>query len=186
LGLRVASRDGGRLTANAVVARNAMREIEVFLPLTFLFSGANEQVDAVMTLAGLAWSAVFLFFPLFNKERLRVGDFVAGTIVIKAPRRRLAPDMAESGPETGGFDFTPVQLDAYGVMELQVLEDVLRKADPKVMKAVAERIRGKIGWTAAAQESDRSFLNAYYTGLRRRLEQGLLFGKRRKDKHDRV
>ena len=42
LGLRVAARDGGRLTAEAIFARNAMREIEVFLPLTFLLaSGAG-------------------------------------------------------------------------------------------------------------------------------------------------
>ncbi|OYW85233.1 MAG: hypothetical protein B7Z22_08970, partial [Hyphomonas sp. 32-62-5] len=36
LGLRVASRDGGRLTANAVLARNFTREIEVGLPIQFL------------------------------------------------------------------------------------------------------------------------------------------------------
>ena len=35
-GLRVAMRDGSPLTANAVFVRNAMRELEVFLPLTFL------------------------------------------------------------------------------------------------------------------------------------------------------
>ena len=33
---------------------------------------------------------------------------------------------------------TLAQLDAYGVKELHVLEDVLRKADRKVMAAVAE------------------------------------------------
>ena len=36
MGLRVVARDGARLTAGAVLARNAMREIEVFLPLSFL------------------------------------------------------------------------------------------------------------------------------------------------------
>ena len=34
LGLRVADRNGGRLTANAVIARNFMRELEFFLPLS--------------------------------------------------------------------------------------------------------------------------------------------------------
>src|ERR1700722_18752616 len=38
MGLRVAARDGGRLTAEAVFARNAMREIEVFLPLRFILA----------------------------------------------------------------------------------------------------------------------------------------------------
>ena len=42
LGLRVVARDGARLTGGAVIARNAMREIEVFLPLSFLRSQASE------------------------------------------------------------------------------------------------------------------------------------------------
>jgi uncharacterized RDD family membrane protein YckC len=185
LGLRVATRNGGRLTADAVIARNAMREIEVFLPLTFLFAAPREQVDAWITLAGIVWSGIFLLFPLFNKDRLRVGDLVAGTWVVRAPRRRLAADMAQDNVEALGFVFTPEQLDAYGVMELQVLEDVLRRADRPTMAAVAKRIRAKIGWTEGRDETDRTFLDAYYTALRRKLEAGLLFGRRRKDKFDR-
>ena len=33
LGIRIAARDGGRLTAEAVIARNLLRDIELFLPL---------------------------------------------------------------------------------------------------------------------------------------------------------
>jgi uncharacterized RDD family membrane protein YckC len=185
LGLRVATRSGGRLTADAVIARNAMREIEIYLPLTFIFASPREQVDAWMTLAGIVWSGIFLLFPLFNKDRLRVGDFVAGTWVVRAPRRRLAADLAQDNLEARGFIFTSEQVDAYGVMELQVLEDVLRKADRPTMAAVAKRIRAKIGWTEGRDETDRAFLDAYYTALRRKLEAGLLFGRRRKDKFDR-
>lgn len=185
LGLRVATRNGGRLTADAVIARNAMRELEFYLPLSFIFAAPREQVDAWMTMAGLVWSGVFMLFPLFNKDRLRVGDFVAGTWVVRAPRRRLAADLAKDDTEAQGFVFTAQQIDAYGVMELQVLEDVLRRADKTTLKAVAARIRAKIGWTAATFETDRAFLDAYYTALRRKLEAGLLFGKRRKDKFDR-
>jgi hypothetical protein len=50
---------------------------------------------------------------------------------------------------------------------------------------VAKRIRAKIGWTEGRDETDRAFLDAYYTALRRKLEAGLLFGRRRKDKFDR-
>jgi hypothetical protein len=50
--------------------------------------------------------------------------------------------------------------------------------------AVADQIRFKIGWTKTSYETDREFLAAYYAGLRRRLEQRLLFGKRKRDKHD--
>jgi uncharacterized RDD family membrane protein YckC len=185
LGLRVATRSGGRLTADAVIARNAMREIEIYLPMTFIFAAPREQVDAWMTLAGVVWSGIFLLFPLFNKDRLRVGDFVAGTWVVRAPRRRLAADLAQDNLEAQGFIFTAEQVDAYGVMELQVLEDVLRKADRLTMSAVAKRIRAKIGWTEGRDETDRAFLDAYYTALRRKLEAGLLFGRRRKDKFDR-
>ncbi|HBF81906.1 MAG TPA: RDD family protein, partial [Streptomyces sp.] len=48
MGLRVASRDGGRLKAESVFARNALRELEVFLPLSLLISRAGQGVDAWM------------------------------------------------------------------------------------------------------------------------------------------
>ena len=79
--------------------------------------------------------------------------------------------------------FTPAQLGTYGVRELQVLEDVLRVANPETMAVVAARIVGKIGW-ARAEETDAAFLEAYYAGLRSRLERGLLFGRRKTDKFD--
>ncbi|MDB5738169.1 MAG: hypothetical protein JWO65_1837, partial [Sphingomonas bacterium] len=96
LGLRVIARHGGRLTLDAVIARNAMREVEVYLPLTFLsVRAAEDGGTAWMATAGLAWSALFLFMPLFNRDRLRAGDLLAGTWVIRAPRRRLLPDLAD-------------------------------------------------------------------------------------------
>ena len=39
VGIRVAARDGGRLTAEAVIARNIVRDVELFLPIMFLTSG---------------------------------------------------------------------------------------------------------------------------------------------------
>lgn len=184
MGLRVAARNGGRLTADAIFARNAMREIELYLPLSFLIVN-NSQVGAWISLAGLLWCGVFLLFPLFNRDRLRVGDLVAGTWVVKAPRRKLVPDLARtSRPSPGRFAFTQAQLDAYGVKELHVLEDVLRRYETKTIALVAARIRLKIGWKVAPEESDGDFLAAYYAALRGRLESRLLLGKRRKDKHD--
>lgn len=185
LGLRVVARDGGRLTANAVFARNAMREIEVFLPMSFLFA-TGLGVDAGLVVLGAIWSGVFVLFPLFNRDRLRLGDLAAGTMVVKAPRRVLRPDLAQDGPSlVGGLAFTEAQLDAYGVKELHVLEDVLRKADRRTVAEVSTRIRAKIGWDAPLEVSDRTFLGAYYAGLRARLETRLLFGHRRADKFDR-
>lgn len=184
LGLRVAARNGGRLTADAVFGRNAMRELEVYLPLSFLLANAKD-IDGVLTLLGIVWCAIFVFFPLFNRDRLRVGDLVAGTWVVKTPKRRLLRDLATAADSNDGrFAFTTAQLDAYGVKELHVLEDVLRRYNPKVVAAVAERIRAKIGWVRGPNEGDGEFLDAYYRALRGRLESRLLLGRRRKDKHD--
>lgn len=184
LGLRVIARGGGRLTADAVFARNALRELEVFLPLSFLFSQGS-GVDAWVILLGLIWSGVFLFFPLFNRDRLRVGDLVAGTMVVKAPRRRLLPDLVDERSAAGRLAFTQAQIDAYGVKELHVLEDVLRRGDRPTLKAVATRIQSKIGWQGEPV-SDGEFLAAYYAALRGRLETRMLFGHRRRDKYDKV
>lgn len=187
LGLRVAARNGGRLTAEAVIARNAMRHLEILVPLGFVFAGGgSDQVDGWLYLAGILWAGIFALFPLFNRDRLRPGDLIAGTWVVHAPRRTLLRDLADDGAgQNDRFAFTRDQLDAYGVKELHVLEDVLRIRDRKVMAAVAERIRGKIRWTAQSDETDEAFLTAYYAGLRGRLESRLLFGKRKLDKFDR-
>jgi uncharacterized RDD family membrane protein YckC len=181
MGLRVAMRNGGPLTAEAVFTRNAMREIELFLPLGFLLA-AGFGVGGWGTLAALVWFGVFVLFPFFNKDRLRVGDLVGGTWVVRVPTRVLDVDLARDDVATEGL-FSNEALEAYGVKELNVLEDVLRRRDPAVMKAVAERIQYKTG--APAFGSPLEFLQAYYKELRRHLESRLLFGRRRKDKYDR-
>jgi hypothetical protein len=65
-----------------------------------------------------------------------------------------------------------------------VLEQVLRAAQPAAMEAVSNQIRTKLNWARRLNETDEMFLNAYYKALRQRLEQRLLFGKRKKDKFD--
>lgn len=184
MGLRVIAADGGRLTADAVFARNAMREVEVFLPLTF-FAARGEGVDAALISLGAIWSGVFVLFPLFNRDRRRLGDLAAGTVVVKAPKKLLQPDLADMERRAAvGLGFTPAQLDAYGVKELHVLEEVLRGGNRKAIAEVARRIKAKIGWDGPIDVADRTFLSAYYAGLRGRLETRMLFGHRRKDKFD--
>ncbi|MBI3438751.1 MAG: RDD family protein [Proteobacteria bacterium] len=184
MGIRVAARNGGALSADRIIARNAIRELELYLPIGFLFAGAQD-VGAIVVLCGIVWCAIFMFFPLFNRDRLRLGDVVAGTWVLKTPKRTLLPDMAHHS-ENPSFRFTEAQLDKYGVKELHVLEAVLRDYDSESMRLVAERIRAKIDWRRPAREEDPAFLRAYYAALRRRLEQKLLFGVRKRDKHDNV
>jgi len=100
--------------------------------------------------------------------------------VVRAPKRVLDADLAASPSGT----FTNEALDAYGVKELNVLEDILRRNDLSVVAAVAMRIRTKIG--VSADTPDLEFLQSYYTALRGRLESRLLFGRRRRDKFDKL
>ncbi len=183
LHLRAVDARGGPLTAEAVIARNLSREIELLLPLLAIFTlGAGGW----FALAALGWMVVFGFLPLFNKDRLRVGDLIAGTVVIRIPEAVLLEDLATRAAPAHGF--SEAQLDVYGVYELQVLEGVLRGAGQpgheEAVRTVAAKIRQKIGWQGPAG-GDEPFLRAFYAALRGRLERRLLFGKRRRSKHDR-
>lgn len=181
MGIRVVARDGGRLTADAVVARNLIRELELFLPLMMLGVGsAEDSVSGWTVTAGLLWSLTLSLFLLFNKDRMRMGDLIAGTWVVMAQRIRLDRDIAADA-EAGAMNFSESELAVYGIYELQELERVLRVNDPRAMREVADTIRAKIGRPVA--EEDDVFLLSYYRQLKARLERKLLFGKRREDKY---
>jgi uncharacterized RDD family membrane protein YckC len=187
LKIRVVDRHGGPLTAEAVLARNLTREVEIFLPIAAAFGAGSffPGAPGLARLLALAWLLLFGLLPLFNGDRLRVGDLLAGTMVVLQPEPRLLPDLSEGVAASGALAFTPAQLDAYGIYELQVLEDVLRAGGPgrrETLEAVAERIRGRIG--LGEREPAEDFLRGYYAALRARLEARLLLGKRRADKHD--
>ena len=180
MGLRVVARDGARLTGGAVIARNAMREIEIFLPLSFLGSQAAEgTADAFLTIFALCWSGIFLLFPLFNRDRLRVGDLIAGTWVVRTVSGKLGHDLV-AGKESARRTFTDAALGLYGVYELQTLEDVLRGGQNDAIATVAWTIRNKAG--IADDGDDFGFLSDYYAALCARLERGLMLGRRREDK----
>jgi uncharacterized RDD family membrane protein YckC len=180
VGLRVVARDGARLTGGAVIARNALREIEIFLPLSFLgMQTAQGVADTFLTLFALSWSGNFLFFPLFNRDRLRVGDLVAGTWVVRTSRAKLAVDLAAAAPAERR-SFTTAALDLYGIRELQTLEEVLRTGRPDALATVAAIIRAKAD--LRDDGDDRGFLSDYYAALCARLERGLQTGHRREDK----
>lgn len=180
LGLRVVARDGARLTGAAVIARNAMREIEVFLPLSFLGAQAAEGVaDSFLTIFSLLWSGIFLFFPLFNRDRLRVGDLVAGTWVVRNEKAGLSADLVGSAYRSRRT-FPPAALKLYGVYELQTLEDVLRDENPEAIQTVARTIRAKAD--LRDDGDDYGFLSDYYAALCVHLERGLMLGRRRENK----
>lgn len=188
LGLRVVARDGGRLTAGAVVARNMMRELEAFLPITLLpISAAQGFADHWTAILAFAWTLLFLFFPLFNRDRLRAGDLIAGTWVVVNERRKIGDELLSVDPQSLAAQsriapFTPEELAVYGQFELQKLEEVLRQHDNDAMTSVAAAIRTKLG--RADDRHDAAFLKAYYAALRQHLERKLLFGQRKADKFD--
>jgi uncharacterized RDD family membrane protein YckC len=180
MGLRVVARDGARLTGAAVIARTAMREIEIFLPLSFLGQQTAEgTADTFLVLFALIWSGIFLFFPLFNRDRLRVGDLVAGTWVVRTHMPKLAEDLVGSGFRARRT-FPEAALGLYGIYELQTLEQVLRNEQPDAVATVARTIREKAG--LPDEGDDYGFLSDYYAALCVRLEAGLLVGRRRESK----
>ena len=186
-GMRVAARDGGRLTAEAVIARNLLRDIELFLPLVFVMVAPSGEMGLAGA-AGAAWFLIFMAFPFFNKDAMRAGDVIAGTWVLEAPRTKLADTLSTQGAADGtseltgaSYDFSDEELSIYGEHELQTLERVLRAGQEESISAVHATICRKIGWNPGAGD-ERAFLEAYYAQLRARLEGGMRFGKRKRDK----
>lgn len=188
VGIRVAARDGGRLTAEAIIARNLIRDIEALYPFLFLMvvlagEGGN------MAWAAVIWFTVFCGFPFFNKDALRSGDLIAGTWVVEAPRMKLANTMSTQGAADGKSDLTGAkyqfgeeELSIYGEHELQTLERVLRDDNYDAIIAVHGTICHKIGWNPGAGD-ERAFLEAFYAQLRAKLEGDMRLGKRKADKN---
>lgn len=203
-GLRVISRGGGPLTAEAVFARNLMRNLEFYLPAVALLAPdqALPEAPGWGRLLAVLWLLVFALMPLFNRDRLRCGDLVAGTLVVKAPTAVLLSDLADRGPTTRRrkpaepappppveeFLFTREQLDIYGIHELQVLEDLLHRhdegtLDAHILEEVCEKIKTKISWPRDRWNVPvRPFLEAFYRAQRGLLEKRMLFGQRRERK----
>ena len=194
VGIRIAARGGARLTPEAVIARNLLRDIEVFYPLVALLivvglSSQSEDVGALgIVLSG--WLLLFMLFPFFNRDGLRAGDIVAGTWVVERPRTRLAAVLSTQGAAAAAgasevtgvrYDFGEAELSVYGERELQTLERLLRDSQPDALKAVHATICRKIGWDPGAGD-ERAFLEAFYAQLRSRLEADMRFGKRKADK----
>ena len=189
LGLRVVDRRGGVLTAEAVLARNLMRLVETWIPLLALLSGGAVFAGSPgwSGLVASAWLLVFALLPLTNRDRLRVGDLVAGTMVVYAPKATLLADLSRDAGEEGGsrFTFTPAQLDHYGIHELQVLEDLLRHpgTNAETLALVRDKIQRKIGWPRGRRPAPAEpFLRDFYDAQRARLEGRLLMGERRERK----
>jgi uncharacterized RDD family membrane protein YckC len=179
VGLRVIDRRGGPLLPTAVIARNLTRELEAFMPLQAVLSIGGVGPGVWERLALVLWLVLLALLPFFNRDRLRGGDFLAGTMVIAMPKRRLLDDLVEGAVDQS---FTERELRAYGAFELQVLEELLRRpenADTAALRRdVCERIRRKIGWTAPVPPQETAaFLQRFYAAQRAFLEREQLYGR---------
>lgn len=191
--LRVIDAKGGQLSVEAIIVRNLTRDVEIFIPLAVLmfpeaiWPGAPAFAGPV---AGL-WIVVLGLMPLFNRHRRRVGDLIAGTIVIASPQVELLGDLADNhqSPDqaAGGTEyvFSKAHLSVYGVYELQVLEKVLRRSGyeeaQQQMETIREKICAKIDYKDEVK-STYEFLKAFYAAQRSHLEGRMLMGDRREDK----
>lgn len=131
---------------------------------------------------------------LSNRRRQRLGDIIAGTLVVENPRSVLLPDLAVDTSSIQAakakFDFLPAHLEIYGNYELQTLEDLLRDpakrpSDQDVVK-IAQTIISKISYRHPLESGEElAFLNAFYIAQREHLETLRLFGTRRENKFHR-
>ncbi|MEM6956886.1 MAG: RDD family protein [Myxococcota bacterium] len=190
MNIKVVSRDGTGLTTEAVVARNLMRDVELLLPLQVLANPEQLFGDLPWWLitAAVLWLALVLLLPFYAKERVRVGDVVGGTLVVRVPRSKLAVD--EASRATVEIRFTPKQLSVYGERELETLRALLvdfddGRATAQDLLVVARTIASRIGFSDdAPSRAPVHFLRAFYKAQRATLEKGLLFGKRKASKND--
>ncbi len=192
LGLRVIDARGGQLLSEAIFARNLVRNVEVVLPLALTFGSSTffPGVPGWLRFAALVWLLIFMGLPIFNRDRLRIGDLVGGTRVVLAPKATLLADLSRAtrkAATAARYEFTPPQLAIYGEYELQVLEQVLRRDDAVdaqvTRRAVAERIQQRIRWDGDPRKVDVDrFLRDFYAALRSHLEDKLRLGNRKANK----
>ena len=184
-GIRVAARDGGRLSAETVIARNLLRDIELFLPLLFLSAlrrrrrdrrgragggGLVPGVRAVAVASTATACAPATWSPEAGWSRRRARRLGAGDVA----RRRSRG--------AGAYRFGEAELSVYGEHELQMLERVLRENRPRgARRGARDDLPARSAGTGGGRGG--AFLEAYYRQLRARLEAGMRFGRRKRDKY---
>ena len=144
LGLRVVAENGLRLEPAQVVLRNVLRLVDL-LPGLFGVGGGG---------------------ALLHPEHRRLGDLVAGTIVIRErsvpPPERLLDAVDEAARRTGAPRITSVHL---GVAERDLLQELVLRRDTlspevrlRLFQSVSARYRQLLGVDPAAGQSDERFV----------------------------
>ncbi len=181
MGIKVIDRNSGPLKIESVLIRNFVREVEFWIPLSVVMSG-NAFGSAGANLWGTLFLLTLCLLPFTNRERMRGGDMLAGTWVIKMPQEALLSDLSQARQF-----FTSRELSHYGIEELQTLDYVLRQEGVNASamhREVANKIRERIGRKPVHNEDDKEFLSSFYTAQREYLEnKQLLEGSAPVNKH---
>ncbi len=178
MGLRVVDAAGGRLTPKALITRNLSREIEVWLPITTAVQMGVAGGYASLFTAASAF--LFILMPILTRDRTRIGDMIAGTVVIENARPQLLKEVSDQKVE---ITFTAEQVERYQLSHLEKLEAVLHldrgPQVPHLRIALAQQIAAKIDYPfpPTTEHEALAFLTSYYTHLRARLEHRKLFDK---------
>lgn len=139
-------------------------------PITIFESFARNLMRAIDQLPGIYAVGVITMF--FNDSNRRLGDFVAGTVVVhESKSEQLTPDW-ESAKKTGDAPF--IDLEKLGPQDLQLIDTFLqRRLDlseeirRSTAKRIADRISQKITNTARPEGvSDETYLETVARALR--------------------
>jgi uncharacterized RDD family membrane protein YckC len=185
LNLCAISRQGGELSPFMVVSRNVTRVVELLFPFA-IFHALSSEAGFFDVVLPVFWLIGVTMLPLWNKDRLRAGDLLSGTIVIAMPKAELLPDLSGDGGEAPGlhYSFTKGQLSVYGSYELHILEEILRRAEEGItLRAIhkaASRVAGRIGAQLPQDPGYgglKQFLTDFYSAERAFLEEMRLYGR---------
>ena len=153
VGLRVIRRDGLPIDVRSSVIRNLMRMVDL-LPAEYLIG-----ITSI----------------LLSPAGERLGDHVAGTIVVRLDRPESAPEIEEPA-SAATLVLTREQLGRIGTRELQLLRNALRRAASlpesrrgAVIVEVAEAMRARLALDAVPGGDDLAFLHALLASAERSL-----------------
>ncbi|HYB90973.1 MAG TPA: RDD family protein [Candidatus Binataceae bacterium] len=143
VGLRVARRNGLPIDLHSSVVRNLMRAVDI-LPAEYL---------------------VGLISILLSPSGERLGDHVAGTIVLRLDRPETATDIPRSH-DAGGLVLTRTQLARIGPREMQLIRGVLRRSSgvredrrDELVAEAAEVMRIRLGLAELPGSDKAAFLH---------------------------
>jgi uncharacterized RDD family membrane protein YckC len=145
VGLRVIKDSGRPLTAAETIGRNFMRILD---QLPFLY--------------GLG-----MLVAMLNRQNKRIGDFVAGSIVIREtpfaemrPAWQTAPDQNQAAPGTLGTG--RISIDTLTIIEafLQRRYELTPDVRSRMASEILNRVRGELSLPAVMEESTETILES--------------------------